>query len=117
MTLQKKWHLPLRKTRKRIMLRFFLIIRELKDSILKLNTDIENAYMGIAPKITSKIPDFLTPEKTLKILQRLLEEGRNNFWKEFYALRRDKSFWASKEPIPPGLYGNFRTYLRLSDKK
>ncbi len=73
--------------------------------------------MGIAPKLASKIPDFLTPEKALEIFYMLATQGSQYMVEEIVSVSQDPSFLASEDPIPFGLWGDFRVQLRLFEKK
>jgi len=78
---------------------------------------LNDALMGFAPKLASKIPDFLTQEKTLEVVGKLNKvEGEKLREYLNIALDKDPSFWTNQTNMAR-FFCDARIQLRFSVEK
>ena len=53
----------------------FFINREIQNLLEEAKSAFDRAFMGAAPDLKTEIPEFLTPELTLTILQKIMRES------------------------------------------
>ena len=83
----------------------------------KFAVALNNALMGSAPKLASKIPDFLTQEKTLEVVRKLNKvEGEKLQEYLHVALEKNSSLWANP-PARARFFRDARIRLRFSHEK
>ena len=59
---------------------------------MEIKSQMNNSLIGKIPDIESTIPVFLTPEKTLKILKRILKETALKILKDLKTLKNEGFF-------------------------